>query len=406
MGLKKDFKRVLLKNGLTILFEKRNLPLVSIGIAVKSGGINESSSEKGISHFIEHLLYKGTPKRNALQIAEEIEKRGGELNGFTEEEVTAYWCKIPSNHAETGFEVLFDMVKNPLFMEEEIEKERKVIFEEIKMRKDNPQLYVLDKIQNFLYDSPLGEDLIGTYETMNSIKREDILKRFRQIYHPNNIIISVVGDYDFGKLKRIVKKSFGNSKGSVPKFRIKERNESKIEKRKGIDQANLIFAFHSPLANGKDSYAAEILMNYMAGGMSSRLFSEIREKRNLAYAVKGQVNIRRDYSYSVVYVGSSGKNVGEIKKIILEEFKKASKNFTSENLKRAKEQLIGNYRISMEDSEVQMTRLIFHELEGDASKFYDFEKNISKVKLSEVQKLASKVKEGNYSFFALVPDKV
>ncbi|PJE81399.1 hypothetical protein COU58_02870 [Candidatus Pacearchaeota archaeon CG10_big_fil_rev_8_21_14_0_10_32_42] len=405
MDLKKAFRRAVLKNGITLLFEKRNLPLISIGVAVKSGGINEASSEKGISHFIEHLLYKGTPKRNAFQIAEEIEKRGGELNGFTEEELTAYWCKIPSNQAEVGFDVLFDMVKNPLFSNEEIEKERKVIFEEIKMRKDNPQIYVLDKIQQFLYDAPLGKDLIGTYKTMSSITREDILRRFKEVYTPNNMILSVVGDYDFEKLKNLVEKNFGNNRGNVQNFKIKRKNESRIEKRKGIDQANLIFAFHSPLANKKDSYAAEVLMSYMSGGMSSKLFTEIREKRNLAYAVKGQVNVRKDYSYSMIYVGTSGENIKEIKKIILEEFKKVSENFNEGNLKQAKEQLIGRYRISMEDSEVQMTRLLFQELEGDASKFYNFEENVSKVSLKEVKKLASEVKEGNYSFFALVPDK-
>ncbi|MDP3965967.1 MAG: pitrilysin family protein [archaeon] len=404
MDLKKSFKRIVLKNGLTILFEKRNLPLVSIGVAVKSGGINEKSSEKGISHFIEHLLYKGTSKRDALHIAEEIEKRGGELNGFTEEEITAYWCKIPSNHVETGFDVLFDMVKNPLFLEEEIEKERKVIFEEIKMRKDSPQTYVLDKIQSFLYEAPLGETLIGTFKTMDSISREDLLKRFKEVYAPNNMIISIVGNYNFEKLKQIVEKSFGNSKGKVPSFKIIKKNESKIEKRKGIDQANLVFAFHSPLSGEKDSYASEILMSYLAGGMSSKLFSEIREKRNLAYAVKGQVNIRKDYSYSLIYIGTSKDKIEEIKKIILDEFKKVSEEFSESDLLQAKEQLIGNYRISMEDSEVQMTRLLFHEMEGDASKFYDFEENVSNVTLEEVKKLASKVKEGDYSLFALVPD--
>lgn len=407
MGLKKDFKREILKNGVTLLFEKRNLPLVSIAVAVKSGGINESSQEKGISHFIEHLLYKGTKKRTALQIAEEIEKRGGELNGFTEEEVTAYWCKMPSNHAEVGFDVLFDIIKNSTFPEEEFEKERKVIFEEIKMRKDNPQIYVLDKIQKFLYEPPLGEDLIGTYSTMNSITRNQILDRFQKVYVPENMIVSVVGDYDFEKLKLLVEKSFESSKfkDKVPSFKIVKKNECNTESRKGIDQANLIFAFHSPLSGKKESYATEVLMAHMAGGMSSRLFSEIREKRNLAYAVKGQVNIRKDYAYSLIYVGTSKENVKKIEKIILGEFKEASKSFSQKDLKIAKEQLIGNYRISMEDSEVQMTRLIFHELEGDASKFYDFEENVSKVTLDEVKKIASLVKEKSYSFFALLPDK-
>ena len=405
MNLKKNFRRSILKNGVTLLYEKRNLPLVSIGVAVKSGGMGEPSHEKGISHFIEHLLYKGTPKRSALSIAEEIEKRGGELNGFTDEEITTYWCKIPSNYAEVGFDVLFDMVKNPLFLEKEVEKERKVIFEEIKMRKDNPQIYVFDKIQSFLYEPPFGEVLIGSEKTMGSITRKDILKRYKEAYVSNNLIVCVVGDYEYGKLKSLVEKSFVESKGKAPSFEIVKKNESKIEKRKGLDQANLVFAFHSPLASEKESYASQVLMAFMAEGMSSRLFTEIREKRNLAYAVKGEMIIRKNSASSLIYVGTGKDKIDEIKKIILEEFKTVSREFSEGDLVRAKEQLIGNYRISMEDSEIQMARLIFQEMEGDAGIFYDFEKNISKVTLKEVKKLASEVKEGNYSFFALVPDE-
>ncbi|GAH77972.1 unnamed protein product, partial [marine sediment metagenome] len=143
--------------------------MVSVAFAVRNGGINESKKEKGISHFIEHMLYKGTPTRNTKKIAEEIEKNGGELNGFTDEAVTAYWCKMPSKHLDVALDVLTDMVKNPLFDQKELEKERKVIFEEIKMRKDNPMVYVFDKIQSYLYEEPFGTPLIGTFETMNSI---------------------------------------------------------------------------------------------------------------------------------------------------------------------------------------------------------------------------------------------
>jgi zinc protease len=148
--MKPKFYRKVLKNGMTLIFEKRELPVASIVIAVRAGGINEKPSEKGISHFIEHMLYKGTPTRNSRKIAEEIEKNGGDLNGFTDEIITAFWCKIPSSHLNLAMEVLTDMVKNPLFDEEELEKERKVIFEEIKMRKDNPHIYVLDNVQSEL----------------------------------------------------------------------------------------------------------------------------------------------------------------------------------------------------------------------------------------------------------------
>jgi predicted Zn-dependent peptidase len=180
--MKPEFYRKVLKNGMTVIFEKRDLPIVSVVFAVRNGGINESPSEKGISHFIEHMLYKGTPKRNSRKIAEEIEKNGGELNGFTDETITAYWCKMPSRHLKLALDVLSDMVKNPLFDEKELEKERKVIFEEIKMRKDNPYVCALDTIQRELYSGTLGMNLIGTYETMKSIDRRKIIAKFKQVY--------------------------------------------------------------------------------------------------------------------------------------------------------------------------------------------------------------------------------
>ena len=156
MDLKKNFQKKVLKNGMTILFEKRDLPVISMAFAVRNGGINEFKEEKGISHFIEHMLYKGTSKRNPKQIAEKIERNGGELNGFTSETTTAFWCKMPSDKLKVALDVLSDMVKNPLFDEKELEKERKVIFEEIKMYKDTPRLCVFNEIQKQLYDAPFG----------------------------------------------------------------------------------------------------------------------------------------------------------------------------------------------------------------------------------------------------------
>ncbi len=386
---------------MTLIFEQRDLPVVAVAFAVRNGGINETPSEKGISHFIEHMLYKGTPKRNAKKIAEEIEKRGGELNGFTDETITAYWCKMPSKHLNVALDVLSDMVKNPLFNEKELEKERKVIFEEIKMRKDNPHIYVLDNIQRELYNGTLGLNLIGTHETMEAIDRKKLVKRFREIYQPNNMILGIVGQANFEDIVKFAEKNFGNIKGHVSKIKFSPKNNLKIEKRKGIDQANLIFAYHVPLASDKKSYAAEVLGTLMAGGMSSRLFSEIREKRNLAYSVKGDSSISKFFAYNSIYVGTTKEKVELVKKIILEEFKKVAENLTEKELNQTKEQLIGNYHISMEDSQMQMINLLLHEIDGNAHEFYDFEKNISEVKLKDVKFLA-KIKK--YSFLALVPE--
>ena len=320
--MKNDFKRKVLKNGMTVLFEKRDIPVVSVAFAVRNGGINESVEEKGISHFIEHMLYKGTPTRNTKRIAEEIEKNGGVLNGFTSEEITAYWCKMPSKHLNIALDVLSDMVKNPLFDEKELEKERKVIFEEIKMYHDNPRLHVFDEIQKALYDGTMGINLAGTIETMNLVDRKKMSEKFKEIYQPNNMILTIVGDADFDEIIDFVEKNFDNEKGEVPEQKFNLKNESKIERRKGIDQANLVFAYHVPVSTDKKNYSAQVLSCLMAEGMSSRLFSEIREKRNLAYAVKGGAEINKDFAYNFIYVGTKKENVEEVKGLILKEFEK------------------------------------------------------------------------------------
>ena len=402
--MKPKFFRKVLKNGMTIIFEKRNLPIVSVAFAVRNGGINESKKEKGISHFIEHMLYKGTTNRTAKQIAEEIERNGGELNGFTDEDITAYWCKMPSKHIDVALNVLSDMVKNPLFDEKELEKERKVIFEEIKMRRDMPQIYVFDKIQSFLYEEPFGTPLIGTEETMNSINRNKIIQKFKEIYQPNNFVLCVVGDANFEKICKFAEEEFYNKKGSVPKFKIKERNKIDAGERKGIDQANLVFAYHVPLANDKKSYAAFVLNTLMAVGMSSRLFSEIREKRNLAYAVKGASNINKDFAYNLIYVGTSSENVEKVKELILEEFGKVAESLTEKEFNEVKEQIIGNHYISMEDSQSQLVNLLSAEMDGDAGRFYELEKKVREVEIKEVVSLAKKARE-KYSFFVLLPKK-
>jgi predicted Zn-dependent peptidase len=399
--MKSEFKRKVLKNGMTILFEKRDVPVVSVAFAVRYGGINEDLSEKGIAHFIEHMFYKGTPKRNARKIAEDIEKNGGELNGFTGEMITAYWCKMPSKHLNVALDVLSDMVKNPKFDEKELEKERKVIFEEIKMYKDNPRLHVFDEIQKSLYDGTMGINLAGTFETMGSINREKIVQKFKEIYTPNNMILCVVGDANFEDLVTFAEKNFGNEKSKVPIQKFNTKNEVKTEKRKGVDQANLVFAYHVPVSKDKKSNAAKVLSTLMAGGMSSRLFNEIREKRNLAYSVRGDAIITKDFAYNFIYVATMKENVEQVKEIILKEFEKLEKELDEKKLKEIKEQLIGNYHISMEDSQSQMVNLLFHEIEGNAKEFYDFEKKIKEVKLEDVKSLA-KLKE--YSFFALVPE--
>lgn len=403
--MERKFYRKVLKNGLTVVFESRpGTKVVSVALAVRSGGMHEQISEKGLSHLIEHMLYKGTPTRNSREIAEEIEKRGGDLNGFTDESLTAYWCKIPSKHLKTALEVLADMVKNPLFDKNELDKERQVILEEIKMRRDDPRVYVLDAVHKVLYKEPFGFPLIGSEKTLGAFTRKEILKRFEDFYQPNNFVVCVVGDASFEDVLSFAKDNFSEGKGKTVQIKIKKQNVSKVEERKGIDQANLVFAHHVPTSEKGGSYAAFLLNVLLAGGMSSRLFHEIREKRNLAYAIKGAVDISRNFAYSLIYAGTKKESVSQIRELILEEYKKVSKDLSEKELSQVKEQVIGNHQISVEDSQNQMVNLLMHEINGDAKELYEFEKKIRAVSLKDVQNLAAQVKKGNYSFFALVPE--
>lgn len=395
----KYFRKVL-KNGMTVIFEQRKgCGVVSVAFATRYGSIDEAPGEKGLAHFMEHLFYKGTSNRSAKQISEEIERKGGILNGFTSEQITAYWCKMPSEHIGVALDVLGDMVRNPLFDQKEIEKERNVILEEMKMYRDAPHLHVYDKISSCLYIGTLGMSIIGTPETLGSIDQEVMRKKFEQVYSPNNMILCVVGDTEFAPLCKYVEKNFPKHDSNIVNQKFSLHNKRLIEKRRGIDQANMIFAYHIPNHLGKNQYVAQVLNTLMASGMSSRLFAEIREKRNLAYAVKGGCNIDRDFGFNSIFVGTTKENVEKVRKIIIDEFKKL-KNLDEKELNEVKEQLIGNDRISKEDSQGQMLELLSYEILGKPKDGYAYEKNIRAVKLSDVKKLGDLKK---YSFFALVP---
>ena len=399
---KKNFQRKVLKNGLTVLFEKRDLPIVSMAYAVRYGGMHEKAEEKGIAHFIEHMLYKGTPTRNAQDIAKAIEHRGGIMNGFTDEPVTAFWVKAPSKHFFSILDVLSDMVKNTKFETKELEKERQVILEEIKMRRDNPMIFVHDTLLSLMYSAPFGNSLIGTPETLSKMNRETLLKKFMEAYTPKNIIFVAVGDVDFKKLCAYLEKSFPNSNSKIPSLpKIVLKSESRDIKRKGIDQAHLLLAYHTPLANSDLSYVATVLNSLLAGGMSSRLFSEIREKRNLAYAIRGDCTAEKEFGYSLVYVGTTTDKLSEVKRLIIEEHKKVARDLDNKELSLIKEQLIGQHLISREDSQSELAYLLSAEIDGDVKDAFTFEKKIAAVKIADVKNLA---KISKYSVLTLVPE--
>lgn len=395
-----NFYKKKLNNGLTVLFEKRNLPLITTSVSVKVGAEYEQQKTKGISHFIEHLVFKGTKKRTQQKISGEIEKKGGVLNAFTGEEITCFLNKLPSKHLNLGIDISSDLTLNPLFETKEIEKERKVILEEIKMYHDNPQYYVLKRIKSLLYEKPHATNISGTFESVSGITRKNILDHYSQAYTTNNMILTAVGNANFQDICELAEKIFPKTTKKIQETTPTKKNGELIEKRKGLDQANLVLGYHIPTLTDKNRYAPQILHVILAEGMSSKLFQEIREKRGLAYAVKGLIQQDKNYGNQLIYIGTTKENVKKVKELILKEIKKLEK-LEKRDLQEAKEQLIGLKEVESENSEEIMTELIYEENANNATEYYKYEERINNLKLEEVKKL---VKIKGYSFMALVPE--
>jgi predicted Zn-dependent peptidase len=393
------FMRKRLSNGMTVIMERRELPVVAFGITNKFGASHEESKIKGICHFIEHLVFTGTKTRTHEDISREIEKKGGILNAFTSNEVTSFWFKLPSEHIFAGIDIFVDMLNNPTFEEKKFEKEKKVIVEEIKMYHDDPKRDVFELIEENLYKKPFGEGIIGNEKAIMALKRDFVFNYFRENYSPENYIATVVGNADFEKVCDYLEKSFKRiGKKPAPK-KIEKKNGQSVEKRAGLDQAHFVFAVHAPLSGTKESYALEVLDAYLGNGMSSRLFLKIREEKGLAYAVRSSITAEKNYSYYSIYVGTKKEKIDEVKKIIVEEFKNV-KNMSAKDLAEAKERLTGLKKVSSEESVNVMNELMYHECVSKAEEFYDYEKKINAITLEDVKKLAE-LKD--FSTAAIVP---
>jgi predicted Zn-dependent peptidase len=395
------FLRRKLKNGMDVIFEKRELPVVCLGIANRFGAAYEKSEIKGVAHVIEHLLFTGTKNRTSKQISEEIEKKGGILNAFTSHETTCFWFKLPSEHTFSGLEILSDMLNNPLFDIEKFEKEKKVILEEIKMYHDDPAMDVFNKIEQCLYEKPFGELVIGNSKSVSGLKRDEVVKIFKENYNPKNYIACIVGNVDFDKVCEFLESNFKGNKAVPKELPIKKINKDIKEEREGIDQANFVIGFHAPLSNEDEFFALRVLDSYLAYGMSSPLFIEVREKRGLAYSVRSSIESEKEYAYYTIYAGTMKDKIDEVKRIILEEIDKV-KNITDKQIEEAKETLRGLRKISKEESINVMNKILFEELAGKAEDYYNFEKKIDSVTISDVKKMAKKLLE-KYSVATIVP---
>ena len=275
-----------------------------------------------------------------------------------------------------------------------------MIIEEIKMYHDDPKMYVVDKIKELSYKKPFGASGIGTVETLGKMTKEELLDIHEQNYTPENSILAVVGNNDFSEILKLAEKIKKTGEKSANESKVDRITEEKIEKRKGIEQVCLILSIPSVTDKDKLRYAALAFKTIIGGGMSSRLFKEIREKRGLAYAVKSLLDTGKEFGNLLFYVGTEKGKEEEVKKVILEEIKKM-KNITEKEVKEVKEQLIGNHEIAEEDSRNVCFSLILEEMVDKAEEHYKFVDRIKEIKLEDVKKFAD-IKE--YSFIALIPE--
>jgi len=352
------YQKTVLDNGLRIITE--NMPQshsVSVCIFTGVGSRYEKEKVGGISHFIEHMLFRGTAKRpETRMISEAIEGVGGVLNGGTDKEMTVYWNKVPFAHFDVALDVLSDMLLNAKLDPADIEKERQIIFEEIKMTNDAPDQKVNRLIDKSLwYGSPLARDVAGTKKTVAAISREDILEYMRLSYLPSNSVVSIAGNIGHDEAVEAVKGCLGgwNKKDHSHKFKsykFKDCEAVKIEKRK-IEQAHLCLALPGLSRFDRKRYHLDILNIILGGGMSSRLFNEVRDKRGLAYTIASYAEHLSDTGSLVVYAGVEPQKLPLAIEVITDQMADFKKNKVSqEELTKAKEMAKGRLLLRLEDN--------------------------------------------------------
>lgn len=351
------YKKTALNNGLRIITHRMpEMKSVALGIWIKTGGRYESAHNKGISHYLEHLLFKGTKKYSCRQLKESIEGLGGSLNGFTSEEVTCYLVKLPSRHLAIALDILADMVINPLLSQEDIDKERTVILEELKMYKDLPQSYVYDLLDELLWPGqPLGMSVIGSFDSVTRLNRQDLDEYRRKHYTPMNIVVSAAGLLEHDKLAKDVLTIFRPLKDRNPNTfaKVKEGQDKPQLKvlPKDTEQTHLALGFHGFKRDHPLRHALGLLHIILGANMSSRLFNEVREKRGLAYEIGTQVKRFQDTGAFIVHAGIDNHKVDEAIKLILEELGKIKDNLVTEDeFKRAKEFYLGQLMLALEDT--------------------------------------------------------
>jgi predicted Zn-dependent peptidase len=349
-----------LANGFRIVSENMpGLQSAAIGIWVTAGGRHERIDQNGIAHFLEHMAFKGTTKRTALQIAESIEDVGGYINAYTSREVTAYYARVLENDVPLALDVISDIVLNPIFDPAEIEVERGVILQEIGQAHDTPDDVIFDWLQEDSYrDQPLGRTILGPTERVGAFTRDDLSGFVREHYGPGQMILSAAGAVDHDYLVKMAEKLFGHMEPApafVPEPALFTGGETR--RGKALEQAHFALALESPGYRDNAIYTAQIYSSALGGGMSSRLFQEIREVRGLCYTIFAQTGAYADTGTTTIYAGTSGGQIAELAGITIDEMKRAATDMTPEEVARARAQMKAGMLMGLESPSNRAERL-------------------------------------------------
>jgi len=384
-----------LANGIPIVTETiPHVRSVAVGVWMGTGSRQELGDQNGISHFIEHMLFKGTTSRSAEQIARSVDSIGGNLDAFTAKEMVSYNAKVVDEHLPLVFDILSDLVLNPLFQPEDIEKEKGVVLEELKMEADNPE-YLVHEIfsASFWKDHPLGKPILGTRETVKRFSHQSIEDYYRKVYVPSNLVITAAGNLTHAKLLELAGERFEAlpANGSVPSCTVPSTHARlNLRHKKSLEQIHLCLGVPCYPMPHERRYAAAVLSTVLGGGMSSRLFQNIREKRGLAYAVFSEISAFRDTGCISVYAGTSKESVRQVVRLILDEFRLLKHEpVPEEELRRAKDNLRGSLLLGLESTSSRMANLARQYLYFN--RFYSLDEmaaNIEQVTAGELQEAA------------------
>ena len=384
-----------LSNGFRIVTEHMpGLKSAAIGVWVTAGGRHERLEQNGIAHFLEHMAFKGTSRRSALQIAEAIEDVGGYINAYTSREVTAYYARVLENDVALALDVIADIVLNPVFDPVEIEIERGVILQEIGQAFDTPDDIIFDWLQEESYrDQPLGRTILGPSDRVRAFSRDDLRAFVNEHYGPGQMILSAAGAVDHDTLVALAERYFGQMEAKPARDADPARfTGGEARRPKALEQAHFALAFESPGYRDNDIYTAQIYSSALGGGMSSRLFQEVRERRGLCYTIFAQTGAYADTGTTTIYAGTSGAQIADLAHITIDEMKRAADTMSPEEVARARAQMKAGMLMGLESPSNRAERLArLVQIWGEVPSLDDTIARIDAVTTGDVRDFAARI---------------